>query len=106
MSQAEEWDIISGIGLTALGAAGCRATESTRPDRLINDEYAARFVAAAHAPFPLFTHWPLAEPSRADPFSVSSPPAISEMDAVLVHGSHYIGLRTRFFDDFMTGAVA
>src|SRR5690242_11696891 len=35
-----------GVGRTAVWTAGLRATESTRPDRLLDDPYAAAFVAA------------------------------------------------------------
>jgi methyltransferase (TIGR00027 family) len=93
MSLGQEWDITSGVGLTALGAAACRAIESTRPDRLIDDGYAAAFIAAG-SPVPLLSRWRL---------DVSS-----ELEALLLNASHYIGLRTRFFDDFLvtTGSPA
>jgi O-methyltransferase involved in polyketide biosynthesis len=48
-----DWDIVTGIGITALGAAASRAIESCRPDSLVTDQYAAAFIHAAHPPAPL-----------------------------------------------------
>lgn len=52
MSQHDD-SPVSGVGLTALAAAAGRAVESTRPDRLVDDPFAAAFVAAARPPVPL-----------------------------------------------------
>jgi methyltransferase (TIGR00027 family) len=94
MSQQGEWDIVSGIGLTALGAAAGRAIETSRPDRLIEDPLAAAFIDAAQSPIPMAVRWP------------AEGEVVSETDALLVHGSHYIGLRSRFFDDYLATASA
>ena len=50
MSEQKQWDIVSGVGITALSVAAARAGESTRPDPLVTDPYAASFVAAARLP--------------------------------------------------------
>jgi methyltransferase (TIGR00027 family) len=90
----EQWDIVSGVGITALGVAASRAVESSRADRLIDDPYAAAFVRAANLPLPLSLVWP------------DDAAAVSDQDAVVIHGSVYTGLRSRFFDDFLLAAAA
>lgn len=80
-------NIVSGVGLTALAAAAGRAVESSRPDRLVEDPFAAAFVAAAQSPVPLPVRWP-------DPDA-----AVSDQQMLLLHGAGYVGLRSRFCDD-------
>jgi methyltransferase (TIGR00027 family) len=80
--------------LTALAAAAGRAVESTRPDRLITDPLAAAFVAAAHSPIPLPVRWP-------DPDA-----ALSDQEVLLLHGAGYVGLRSRFCDDYLRRACS
>jgi O-methyltransferase involved in polyketide biosynthesis len=58
MNQAREWDIRTGPGITALGIAATRALECDRPDRLVNDPYAAAFVAAVPSSIPTGLRWP------------------------------------------------
>jgi O-methyltransferase involved in polyketide biosynthesis len=48
-----DWDIASGVGLTALAAAACRAVETLREPPLVRDPYAGAFIRAAHAAAPL-----------------------------------------------------
>jgi methyltransferase (TIGR00027 family) len=90
----QEWDIVSGVGLTALAGAAARAIESSRPDRLIEDPFAAAFVEAAQPPVPM----PTRMPDPAGP--------LSDWDAAAVHASGYMGLRARFFDDYLAGACS
>lgn len=94
MSQHDEWDIVSGIGLTALGAAACRAIESSRADRLVEDPFAAAFIDGARSPIPMAVRWP------------AEGEVVSDTDALLVDASSYIGLRSRFFDDYLSAACA
>jgi methyltransferase (TIGR00027 family) len=94
MSQHEQWDIVSGVGMTALGVAAARAVESSRPDRLVDDPYAAAFVRAAQLPIPMALQWP------------DGGVAVSDQDAILIHASIYLGLRSRFFDDYLLSACA
>ncbi|MBB4687311.1 SAM-dependent methyltransferase [Amycolatopsis jiangsuensis] len=81
-----EWDIVSSIGLTALGVAAGRAIETAAADRLIEDPFAAEFVRAAHPPRPM--------------------PTGPTDDPVWTAMTSYIGLRSRYFDDLVTGSAA
>jgi methyltransferase (TIGR00027 family) len=94
MNQQEQWDVASGVGLTALGAAAARAVESTRPDRLIEDPYAAAFVQAVPSPIPRNLRWP------------EDGAVLTDQEATLFHLSPFLGLRTRFFDDDLLAACA
>jgi len=85
-------NIISGVGFTALAAAAGRSVESSRPDRLIDDPLAGAFVAAAHSPVPLPVRWP-------DPDAT-----LSDTEALLLLGAGYVGLRSRFCDDYLRHA--
>jgi len=80
------WDIVSSIGLTALGVAAGRAIETVSPDPLIADRYAAEFVRAAKPPRPMPT-----EPVE---------------DELWMAIAGYVALRARFFDDVLTGTSA
>ncbi|NUS91724.1 MAG: class I SAM-dependent methyltransferase, partial [Nocardia sp.] len=84
----DDWDIVTSVGLTALGVAAFRALESARPEPLIRDEYAELFVRAAGEPHVLEV--------LADPPTLAGAP--------LVPG--FMGLRTAFFDDFFRAAGA
>jgi len=89
------WDIASGAGVTALGLAAARCVESGRDDRLIEDPYARGLFLAASASLPMRLDWPAAGES------------VSDAEALHLHGSRYIGLRTRFYDDaLLAGAQA
>lgn len=84
----QQWDIVSGVGVTALGVAGARAAENQRTDRLAHDPYAEPLVTAADSGLPLLGE-----------------------DAYEAFGSFwdsavgYMGVRTRFFDDFFERAA-
>jgi len=86
-----DWDIVTGIGITALGAAAARAIESCRPDRLVNDPYAAVFVRAADPPSPVPVTPAEADADPAFPWNALAT---------------YMGVRSRFFDSFSTEAGA
>lgn len=83
----DAWDIVTSVGLTALGVATFRALESAHPDPLIHDEYAAMFVRAA------------GEPHFLD--VLANPPKLVGLP--LVPG--FVGLRTKFFDEFFESAA-
>ncbi|MBH1933734.1 SAM-dependent methyltransferase [Streptomyces sp. AV19] len=91
MSTERQWDIVSGVGITALAVAAARAVEASRPDAVARDTYAARFVEEAHAPLPLATS--VAEAAAMDP--TGSWPAFAT----------YAGVRTRAFDEHFERAV-
>ncbi|GCE42979.1 SAM-dependent methyltransferase [Rhodococcus sp. ACS1] len=86
-TDGDSWDIVSSVGLTALGVATFRALETGRPDALIRDDYAPWFVEAAGEPH--FTGL------LADPSSLGDTPF-----------SGFMGFRTRFFDEFFLTAAA
>ncbi|MCL9794069.1 class I SAM-dependent methyltransferase [Frankia sp. AgKG'84/4] len=88
----DDWDIVTGVGVTALGVASARAIESHRPDALINDPYAEAFVNAADLPQRL-------------------PTTMRELAGMPIPGdwllmSRYLGVRTRFFDEYFDQAMA
>jgi methyltransferase (TIGR00027 family) len=76
---------LSGVSKTALGVARVRAQESSRPDCLFNDPYAAAFLDAFPDAFP-------GERTAASPGSLGS--------ALAFHAV----IRTRFFDDYLRAA--
>lgn len=92
MTADQQWDIVTGVGLTALAVAAGRAAESERPDALITDPYASRLVAAAQAPVP----FPFADGATAGTEGGS----MAEDEALWSGASDYIGLRSRVFDDY------
>ncbi|GAA3884797.1 class I SAM-dependent methyltransferase [Saccharothrix violaceirubra] len=85
-------DVTGGVGLTALGAAAARAVETSRPDRLAEDPFAAAFVEASPIPVPFPVRWP------------EDGEELTDRQRVLLSGANYVGLRTRFFDDVVHGA--
>lgn len=87
-------EAFSGAGVTALGLAAARSVESSRLDRLIDDPFARTLFEAAASDLPMRIEWP--GPSEA----------VSDTEALHLHGSRYIGLRTRFYDDALLTAMA
>jgi methyltransferase (TIGR00027 family) len=83
-------DPLPGLGLTAILVTGARADETTRPDRLFEDQLASAFVAAASA----------ASPAIAEALTRGAPdPAANEAR----HNS--VALRTRIYDDYLIEAA-
>ena len=93
MAQQRSWDIVTGPGITALGIAATRSVESSMPDALIDDPFAAVFVDAVGLQLPLPLRWPA--PGEQ----------VTEQEARTLHTSRYIGVRSRFYDDFIRAAV-
>ncbi|WP_328608645.1 SAM-dependent methyltransferase [Amycolatopsis sp. NBC_00345] len=85
----EQWDITTGVGLTALAVASARAIATGSADGLVDDPFAAAFVRAANPPRPM----PTGPEDAGD----------DEMWAAM---SAYMGLRSRFFDDLIAGSSA
>jgi methyltransferase (TIGR00027 family) len=79
---------LSGVSKTALGVARVRAQESSRPDRLFSDPYAAAFLEAFSGAFP------------REPAAAGSPGSLGS--ALAFHAV----IRTRFFDDYLLDACA
>jgi methyltransferase (TIGR00027 family) len=84
-----DWDIVSGVGVTALGVAASRAIESSRPGGLVNDPYAALFVRAAHPPWPVPVTLAEAEAETSFPWQAMTT---------------YMGARSRFFDEYLAAS--
>lgn len=93
--QQRDWGITTGIGITALAVAAGRAAETARQDRLCADPYADAFVEAARPPVPLPTRL---HQLREQGWDAELTEAGEEMFG-------HIGIRTRFFDDFLTDAA-
>jgi methyltransferase (TIGR00027 family) len=94
VSTRQQWDIVTSVGLTALWVAAGRAIETEREDRLINDPFAAELVRAADPPAPMPT-----TPEEADR-------VLGEVDGGWARHIGYLGVRTRFFDEFFESASA
>ena len=86
-----DWDIVSGVGLTALAAAAMRAMEGHQPEPLVRDPYAAAFVQAAAGQLP--------GPVPLTPEAAAADPAFPWFGM-----AHYMAVRSRFFDDFFAAA--
>lgn len=78
-----------GLPLTALAVAAGRAVETSRADPLVVDPFASALVVAARSHLDLPTVWPT-NPAEAPP-----------LQRPLLLASIYIGMRTRFIDDFL-----
>lgn len=85
---------LAGVGLTAVGVALIRASESRRPDRLFDDPYAQLFADAAEADF----------------HGSEEPAAAAESWARMLElvDRFYDGrvVATRYFDDYLDAALA
>lgn len=93
MGQYEQWDIVTGVGMTALGVAAGRAMETRRPDSLVTDPFADGFVKAAGALVPL--------PTRLD--DVGDAPNAKQLWPSM---AAYLGVRSRFFDTYIDEATS
>jgi methyltransferase (TIGR00027 family) len=87
-----DWDIVSGVGITALGAAAMRAMEGYHAEPLVRDPYAAGFVDAAAGQLP-------------GPMAVTPEEAAADPDFPWPGMAHYVAVRSRFFDDFFAAAA-
>ncbi|CAM01060.1 methyltransferase (TIGR00027 family) [Saccharopolyspora erythraea NRRL 2338] len=87
MSANEQWDIVSGVGITALAVAVARARESRRDDRLIDDPYAEPLIRAAQPPVPMSGDG-------------------GEAGALWHEMTDYVSVRSRFFDEWFARACA
>jgi methyltransferase (TIGR00027 family) len=87
-TQPQDRDIGSGVGSTALMTAAARAMSTDRQDGLVNDPLAASFVRAAGFPADI--------PTRSD--------GDSPRDRLWDGVATYIGIRSRFFDEYVIAA--
>lgn len=95
----DTWDIKTSVGSTAVMVAAARAVETERPDALICDPYAKLLVANSGAN----GLWE----KMLDPAIVAKVEAIdADSAAHLHHMRSYQAVRTHFFDEYFTDAVA
>jgi len=97
----EQWDIVSGVGFTALLVAAGRAVEGHRERPLVTDPWAARFVAAAEPPSTV----PVTPDQRWN-LDGADQQVRGEVDAFWSMMTSYQGVRSRFFDTVLDRAVA
>ncbi|MFK0291808.1 SAM-dependent methyltransferase [Streptomyces sp. NPDC090442] len=93
MDTHQQWDIVTGIGVTALAVAAARAVETSRPASLAQDPFAARFVTAAQASSPM--------PTSVEDLAAEA----GEDGGVWPNMIDYIAVRTRAFDDHFLNAA-
>ncbi|MBK0869760.1 SAM-dependent methyltransferase [Saccharopolyspora sp. HNM0986] len=89
-----EGGVTGGVGFTALAVAAARASETVRTDPICSDPYAEALVAAADAPLP------------TRPLSGKESGWDAELAGIWDTMAGHLGLRTRFFDDYVTAAAA
>jgi methyltransferase (TIGR00027 family) len=83
----DTWDIVTSVGFTALSVCASRALDASLTPPLAKDEYAAGFVAAAGEP------------------SLAAAVAEADLASGAATNAKWVGVRTRFFDDFFTRAA-
>ncbi|BBU24970.1 class I SAM-dependent methyltransferase [Mycobacterium xenopi] len=93
----DTWDITTSVGSTAVMVAAARATETDRPDSLINDPYARLLVTNAGTGIweAMLDESIVAKLEAADP----------ETAAIVHHMRSYQAVRTHFFDAYFSEAV-
>jgi methyltransferase (TIGR00027 family) len=84
-----DWDASKDVGFTALLVAACRAIESHHEHPLVRDPYAAEFVRAA----------------ATQPMPLTLEEAVKDPTSPLATLPGYIGVRTRFLDEFLTSGT-
>jgi methyltransferase (TIGR00027 family) len=95
-SDSDTWDLASSVGATATMVAAARAVATKDSDPIINDPFADSLVRAVGIDF--FIRVIDGEIRPTDPDETSQAELQTESDSLAV--------RTRFFDDFFTGATA
>lgn len=94
----DSWDIATSVGTTAVMVAAARATDTARPDALIQDPYARLLVSGAGSGI-----W---ESVMDDDFVTKVTEVEPEAGAIFAHMTNYQAVRTHFFDDFFGKATA
>ena len=94
-SDSDTWDLASSVGATATMVAVARALATEDTDPIINDPFAAPLVRSVGIDF--FTRAVDGEISPTDVGETGNVELQTETDSLAV--------RTRFFDDFFTGAT-
>jgi methyltransferase (TIGR00027 family) len=83
----DTWDIVTSVGFTALAVTAARALDAALDPPLAHDDYAAKFVSAAGEP------------------NLAAAVAGTDLNSAAAFNAQWVGVRTRFFDDFFTGAA-
>lgn len=83
----DTWDIVTSVGFTALAVCAARALDAKLEPPLAHDDFAAGFVAAAGEP------------------NLIAAVAAADLASPAAFNAQWVGVRTRFFDDFFTGAA-
>ncbi|WP_395308154.1 class I SAM-dependent methyltransferase [Mycobacterium sp. AMU20-3851] len=95
-TDGDTWDLASSVGATATMVAAARAMASSRPDPVINDQFAAPLVRAVGVEF--FTKLVDGEITEAD---LGDDPQMN-----IARFANAMAARTRFFDEFFDQAAA
>ena len=95
-SDTDTWDLASSVGATATMVAAARALATKDADPIISDPFAAQLVRAVGIEF--FTRVVDGDIDPADAGENGNTELQTETDSLAV--------RTKFFDDFFTGAAA
>jgi methyltransferase (TIGR00027 family) len=82
----DTWDIATSVGFTALAVCAARALDASLDPPLANDDFAESFVVAAGEP------------------SLVAAVTDTDMTSAAAFNAQWVGVRTRFFDDFFTRA--
>src|SRR5271168_2284823 len=82
----DTWDIATSVGFTALAVCAARALDASLDPPLANDDFAKSFVVAAGEP------------------SLVAAVTDIDMTSAVAFNAQWVGVRTRFFDDFFTRA--
>lgn len=93
MTTDKQWDVVTSVGLTALAVAAGRAIETNGPTPLAEDPHAETLVRHAEPPNPMPTRL---EEGAAD----------TELGQMWERTAAYMGIRTRFFDQFFQQAIS
>jgi methyltransferase (TIGR00027 family) len=97
-TEGDTWDLASSVGATATMVAASRALASREPDPLLDDRFAEPLVRAVGHPF--FTRMLDGE------IPLDNDPDHDQVPFTLQQRREQIAVRTRFFDDFFSGATA
>lgn len=83
----DTWNIVTSVGFTALAVCAARALDAALEPPLASDEFAAGFVTAAGEP------------------NLRAAVANTDMTSAAAFNAQWVGVRTRFFDEFFTDAA-
>ena len=83
----DTWDIVTSVGFTALAVCAARALDAALDPPLANDAFASGFVSAAGEP------------------NLVAAVSTTDMASAAAFNAQWVGVRTRFFDDFFARAA-